>query len=314
MHTVLLGGTGFIGSALSRSLSERGDTVLVTTRSRKEQTGVKNVVHEVWDGRTAANLAPLLQGAEAIVNLLGANIGSGRWTKQQKEQIFQSRIQSGKALVEALRKVSALPKVMIQASAVGYYGFWEESATAPFCLESSPSGAGFLAQTCIAWENSTHEIDTWGVRRCMIRTAPVLGPGGMLAGMLRPYHLGLGGMPGNGKQPFAWIHLDDAVRAITFLLDTPTISGAVNLAAPAMDTMKDFVLGLGKVLQRPVWLPLPALALRLFLGQMAKELLLGGQNVVPRKLLDAGFLFHLASLPLALEKSISPSFRTNAFL
>lgn len=306
MHTVLLGGTGFIGSALSRYLSERGDTVLVTTRSKKGRTGTKNIDHGVWDGRTASELAPLLQGAEAIINLLGASIGSGRWTQQQKEHILQSRVQSGKALVEALQQVSDLPKVVIQASAVGYYGFWNNSATAPSCLESSPSGTGFLAQTCMAWENSTQEIETWGVRRCVIRTAPVLGPGGMLAGMLSPYRLGMGGIPGNGRQPFPWIHLEDETRAIVFLLDTEALIGPVNLTAPATDTMKDFVLALGKTLHRPVWVPLPALALRLFLGQMAEELLLGGQKAVPQKLVDAGFSFHFSSLSLALDRSIPP--------
>ena len=193
----------------------------------------------------------------------------------QKERIISSRLLAGQALVIALQMPIVKPKVLIQASAIGYYGFWPENASAPDCTEDSPAGSGFLATTTIQWERSTQQAEHLGLRRCIIRTAPVLGlGGGMLAKLLPVFQLGLGGPVGTGRQPFAWIHLDDEVAAILFLLDHEELSGPFNLVAPEHSTMNDFVQSLGKVLKRPVWLPVPSPLLRLGFGDMADELLL----------------------------------------
>ncbi|MFQ9865939.1 MAG: TIGR01777 family oxidoreductase, partial [Bilophila wadsworthia] len=233
-----------------------------------------------------------LNGADAVINLLGENIAAKRWSSVQKERIISSRLLAGQALVIALQMPIVKPKVLIQASAIGYYGFWPESASAPDCTEDSPAGSGFLATTTIQWERSTQQAEHLGLRRCIIRTAPVLGlGGGMLAKLLPVFQLGLGGPVGTGRQPFAWIHLDDEVAAILFLLDHEELSGPFNLVAPEHSTMNDFVQSLGKVLKRPVWLPVPSPLLRLGFGDMADELLLAGQKASPVRLLSMGLSF-----------------------
>ena len=224
-----------------------------------------------------------------------------RWSSAQKERIISSRLLAGQALVIALQMPIVKPKVLIQASAIGYYGFWPENASAPDCTEDSPAGSGFLATTTIQWERSTQQAEHLGLRRCIIRTAPVLGlGGGMLAKLLPVFQLGLGGPVGTGRQPFAWIHLDDEVAAILFLLDHEELSGPFNLVAPEHSTMNDFVQSLGKVLKRPVWLPVPSPLLRLGFGDMADELLLAGQKASPVRLLEHGFVFRHPTLDSAL--------------
>lgn len=307
MKVVIPGGSGFIGSALAAHLASRGDTVLVLSRRSPRESAPGGVSFARWDGHDAQILADLLADADAVVNLTGENIGGRRWTAAQKDRIVHSRLGAGKMLCEALallekRPDARLPQVIVQASATGWYGSWPDMATAPCCTEQSPHGDGFLAQTAVAWENSTAELEQRypQLRRVVIRTAPVLGPqGGLLDRVLPLFRWGLGGPTGSGRQPFAWIHLDDEVAAITFLLDTP-LSGPFNLVAPEAVSSREFAKILGKVLQRPALLPVPTFALRLALGEMADELLLRGQRVVPERLLAAGFGFRYPHLSSAL--------------
>ncbi len=308
MHVVLLGGSGFIGKALSRALVQRGDRVTVTTRSERT-TEYPVLRYARWDGYTPARLAEILRDADAVVNLLGESIAGGPWTSGRKERIVLSRVAAGQALVEALRLLrteapaeaatSGGPSCLIQGSAVGYYGFREDDTIRH--TEADPAGTGFLAETAVAWEASTLAVERMGLRRCVIRTAPVLGPnGGMLHKLLPLFRLGLGGPAGNGQQPFAWIHLDDEVGAVLFLLDHPETNGIFNLAAPQPTSMQDFVRELGRVLHRPVALRMPAFLLRSTLGGMAEELLLSGQNVAPQRLEQAGYVFRYPELASAL--------------
>ena len=301
MRIVILGGSGFIGRALTQALKSRDDEVIIPTRHVPDTTPSSNPEYQSWDGQDPSSLSQILNGADAVVNLLGENIAAGRWNSDQRERIVSSRLLAGQALVIALQMPIVKPKVLIQASAIGYYGFWPESASAPDCTEDNPAGSGFLANTAIQWERSTQQAEHLGLRRCIIRTAPVLEfGGGMLAKLLPVFRLGLGGPVGTGRQPFAWIHLDDEVAAILFLLDHDELNGPFNLVAPEHSTMNDFAQTLGRALKRPAWLPVPAPLLRLGLGEMADELLLAGQKASPVRLLEHGFTFRHPTLDSAL--------------
>ncbi len=322
MHVVILGGTGFIGSALARILLARGDTVTIPSR-RPRDTGVHGTTHATWNGRDPEQLARLLGGAHAVVNLLGENIAGGRWTPERKARIVDSRVAAGQAVAAALGSLSgadsthgvhgtgelsesgasALPSVLVQASAVGYYGGWLDMAAAPRCGEGDQPGTGFLADTCVGWEASSAPAEAMGVRRCVIRSGVVLGAGGALARMLPAFRAWLGGPLGSGRQPFPWIHLADEVGAIAHLLDSPACSGAYNLAAPQAVDNVGFTAELNHAVGRPHWLPappVPAFALRLALGELADEALLAGQVTPPDRLADSGYAFRFATLREAL--------------
>lgn len=317
MKVVILGGTGFIGSALGAALAARGDEVCVPSRkAQPEDVAAKpGISRALWDGRDPENLARLLADADAVVNLVGENIAGRRWDEAQKRRIVDSRMQAGHALTQAFARLETTPgtlapAVLIQASATGWYGAWPELATAPVCTEASPPGTNFLARTAVAWEDSTAELAVRcpGLRRAIIRTAPVLGGGGgLLARLLPLFRWGLGGPVGTGRQPFAWIHLDDEVAAILWLLDTPSLAGAFNLAAPEEASSADFAKKFGAALNRPAKLPAPAFALRLALGEMADELLLAGQRVQPARLLESGFAFRYPDLASALGACVASS-------
>lgn len=337
MHVVILGGTGFIGSALARALLARGDTVTIPSRAPRN-TGVHGITHATWNGRDPEQLAHLLGGAHAVVNLLGENIAGGRWTPERKARIVDSRVAAGQAVAAALGSLngagtahgahgtsevngsagldgldgldgsgglaaSALPSVLVQASAVGYYGGWPDMAAAPRCGEGDLPGTGFLADTCARWEASSAPAEAMGVRRCVIRSGVVLGAGGALERMLPAFRAWLGGPLGSGRQPFPWIHLADEVGAIVHLLDSPACSGAYNLAAPQAVDNAGFTAELNRAVGRPHWLPappVPAFALRLALGELADEALLAGQITPPGRLADSGYAFRFPTLREAL--------------
>jgi len=316
MHVVILGGTGFIGSALTRALLARGDAVTVPSRAPRAsgagaasgaQGAGPSVTPAVWNGRDPEPLAHLLHGAHAVVNLLGENIAGGRWSAQRKARIVDSRVAAGQAVAAALGSLEASgagrPAVLVQASAVGYYGGWPDMATAPKCGEADPPGPGFLAETCGRWEAASAPAQAMGVRRCVIRSGVVLGAGGALARMLPAFRAWLGGPLGSGRQPFPWIHLADEVGAILHLLDTPSCSGPYNLAAPQAVDNAGFTAELNRAVGRPAWLPAlpaPGFALRLALGEMADEALLAGQVAPPNRLADSGYVFRFPALREAL--------------
>lgn len=310
MHVVILGGTGFIGSALTRALLARGDAVTVSSRApgtpgAGDAGGARDFSTATWNGRDPEPLIRLLEGAHAVVNLVGENIAGGRWTPERKARIVDSRVAAGQAVAAALGAMNGagLPAVLVQASAVGYYGCWPDMAAAPRCGEGDPPGAGFLAETCARWEASSAPAQAMGVRRCIIRSGVVLGPGGALARMLPAFRAWLGGPLGSGRQPFPWIHLTDEVGAILHLLDTPSCSGPYNLAAPQAVDNAGFAAALNRAVGRPAWLPAPpapAFALRLALGELAEEALLAGQVAPPDRLADSGHAFRFPTLDAAL--------------
>ena len=301
---IISGATGFIGKALTRELVESGYDIAVLTRDRekaKAQFRDKAIIAE-WDGQTSQGWLELAARARAIINLAGENIGAGRWTKKRKQLIVGSRLNAGRAVVDAVRGAPAKPKTVIQASAVGYYG----PRDAEPLDESATAGEGFLADTVRQWELSTREVEDAGVRRVVIRSGLVLGKdGGVLPRFLRLFRLFLGGQLGTGKQWFSWVHWEDEVGAIRFLLEREDLYGVFNVASPQSLTMREFAKTLGRVIKRPCWFPVPAFLLRLLFGEMAEETLLAGQKVQPVALLKAGYKFYYPEIEAALKDILS---------
>jgi len=286
---VITGATGFIGRALCRELSADYELVALS-RDAKRASGIvgKHARVVEWDGRTTSGWAGEVAGACALVNLAGENVAAGRWSRLKKSGISQSRVYSARAILDAIEPVPNKPSVFVQASAIGFYG----AGSGETLDEASPSGDGFLADVCRKLEAVAQRSERFGVRSVIIRTGVVLGAdGGALPKLMAPFRFYLGGYAGHGRQWFSWISLRDEVRAIRFLIESSAARGAFNLTAPEPVTMKMFCRTLGEVLGRPAWTAVPSLVVRLFAGEMAEEVLLAGQNVLPKRLLEAGFEF-----------------------
>lgn len=303
MKIVIIGATGFIGSRLFASLDREEYDLTVVSRdaeSAREQLG-EHAEFRGWDAGNSEDLARIINGAWAVINLAGENLASGRWTEKRKAEILESRTRSVDAVVEAINSAKQKPAVYIQASAIGYYG----SRGNHSLNENDPPGEGFLTEVTVKWEEAAKKVDK-DVRLVLLRTGIVLGPdGGALQQMARPFRFGFGGHLGSGKQWFSWIHLDDEVRAIGFLLESPEAHGAYNLTAPEPATMKTFARELGRVLKRPSWFHVPAFLIKLVMGQMGEEMLLASQKVHPDRLLEEGFTFQFSELRMALTNILN---------
>ncbi len=298
MKVVLTGGSGFIGSALIEELVARGDKVVLVTRSlaAAQQRWDGKVDARLWNGRDPGPWVMAVDGADAVVNLAGESVAGARWTPERKLALIKSRIDSTRDVVAAIHAANDRPLVLVNASAVGYYGESPEGV----CAENAPQGSDFLAALCGQWEREALAAEKDEIRTVMARFGVVLGKGGgALAKMLPPFKLGVGGPLGSGSQPFPWIHVDDAVGAILHAISDVKLAGPVNVAAPDAKTNAEFTKALGRALHRPAFLPTPAFALRLALGEMS-GLLLGGQRAVPKKLLARGYEFRHPSLDGAL--------------
>lgn len=296
---IISGATGFIGTMLVQKLVEKKYAVVVLSRNPGKATALNSSQVEVvsWDGRSASGWAHYADGAYGIINLAGENIAAGRWTPARKAAILQSRLSAGKAIVEAVALAAQKPRALIQAAGIGYYGNRGDEVLD----ETLPAGAGFLSDVALQWEQSTKPVEALGVRRAIIRTGIVLGRnGGFLSRVLLPFKLFMGGYMGTGRQWLSWIHMEDEVGAICFLLEREDARGAFNLSAPQPLTAKDFFHEVGKALGRPSWLPVPGFALHLALGEMADELILSGQRALPKRLLETGYAFYYPSARKAL--------------
>lgn len=302
MNVLVAGGTGFIGSALTRSLLADGHAVWVLTRNPARARLAEGAQAVGWDGRTVGAWLDVFSQMDAVVNLAGENVGQWPWTAQRKQRILNSRVEAGAALADAFQQASRRPTVLVQASGVGYYG----PCGNELVDETSPAGSDFFASVASEWEASTRVVDSLGVRRVIIRTSLVLdSKAGILPLMALPVRLFVGGRLGNGKQGVSWIHLEDHVRAMRFLLENRNAVGAFNLSAPNPLSNAAFIAALAKALGRPYWLPAPAFALRLALGEMS-TLLLDGQFVLPRKLVNLGFVFKYQTVDEALQSLFRP--------
>ncbi len=300
MKIVLIGGSGLIGRALTRQLVENEHEITILTRRPVTASRVGNIQWRHWDGKDPAVLSQLIDGQEGIVNLAGESIGKGRWTEKRKAQLLQSRLEPTRAIVTALKSCSLVPSLLVQASAVGYYG----SGELP-CDESSPCGGDFLARLALEWENASNPVEALGLRRVVLRTGVVLSrAGGVLEQLTLPIKLFAGGPLGSGRQWVSWIHLLDEVRAIRFLIEKGQTSGPYNLTAPEAVTNAEMGRVIAKYLQRPYWLPIPAFALRIALGEMS-TLVVDGQKVVPTRLIEAGFTFEYPTLESVMSNLLS---------
>ncbi|MDX9992637.1 MAG: TIGR01777 family oxidoreductase [Anaerolineales bacterium] len=293
MKVMIAGGSGLIGSALTRSLVNEGHQVwLLSRKPAKVQPG-EGVRALEWDGRSVyPEWLDVFCEMDALVNLAGATIGQWPWSETRKKQIIESRVNAGRTLAQAFEKASPRPPVFLQASGIGYYG---PHAAEPV-REESPAGSDFLAQVAVNWESATRIVDTMGVRRVILRTGLVLArEGGVLPLMTLPVRFFAGGPMGSGKQGISWIHIRDHVRAIRFLISNEVARGAFNLCAPNPVSNADFMRALANRLGRPYWLPTPAFAMGWLLGEMS-DLLLTGQFALPQRLVNAGFEFNFQSV------------------
>lgn len=301
MRVLVTGGTGFIGRPLCRALAGAGHEVAVLTRdparaARRMEDGVRLVGWQGFRGPTQ-ELTAELGRAEVVVNLAGAPIADRRWSSQVKHELRASREGTTSALVTACAKLTQRPVLLVSASAIGYYGPRGDD----ILTEDSPSGAGFLASLCREWEGAARAAERLGIRVALVRIGVVLGRGGgALAKMLPAFKLGLGGPLGSGCQWMSWIHVDDLVPLFRLVMEQAP-SGPLNATAPGPVTNRDFARTLARVLGRPAWVRTPGFVLKLLLGEMAEELLLTGQRVLPARAEALGFRFRHASLPAALK-------------
>ena len=303
MSVIISGGSGLIGSALAENLlADKHEVIILSRNPQKANTLPKGVKIVAWDGESANGWGELVEGADAIVNLAGASIAGEnplkmRWTAKRKSAILRSRINAGKAISEAIKSAQSKPVLLIQASAVGFYGPLDDE----YVDEITPVGDDFLADVCKEWEASTKEVEALGVRRAVIRTGLVFSTkGGVFPLLLLPFKFFVGGTLGKGNQYLSWIHVNDVVAAIRFLIDEGKTQGVYNLAAPNPVTNNVFGKTLGRVIKKPSSLSLPAMAMKLALGE-ASTLVLDGQRVIPKRLLDAGFSFEYPNLDGALS-------------
>jgi len=299
MRVVITGATGFIGRALCKALHKDYEVIALSrdaSRAAKSVGGLAKVIE--WDGRTTGSWYKQANGAFAIINLAGENVASGRWNESKKAGILHSRLDSSRAVLEVIKQVDKKPAVVILASAIGYYG----SRQNEILDETSTPGKGFLANLCRRIESYAEEIESVGVRCVVIRTGVVLGRDeGAFTKLVKPFRFYLGGHLGSGRQWFSWIHLEDEIAAIKFLMENENLKGVFNLTAPEPVTMKKFCKILGKVLHRPALLNVPGFAARLAFGEMADEMLLSGQKVLPKRLLNTGFDFQYTNVEQALN-------------
>ncbi|QGG48749.1 TIGR01777 family oxidoreductase [Heliorestis convoluta] len=305
MNFLVTGGTGFVGKALVTRLLEEGHQVWVPTRRREESRTAS--LHYLAIPREG-ELLPVstMRALDGIINLAGENIAGKRWSPEVKRELRQSRITMTRSIVESLReleKQNSLEGIMkkqpflLSASAVGYYG----TSRAHVFTEDSKVGKGFLAHLCQDWEREALVARDFGVKVALLRFGLVLGPhGGVLKKMDLPFQFGAGGIIGDGEQWISWIHRDDLIKSIFFIMEKE-LEGPLNIVSPQPLLMRDFMKGLGKVLGRPAWTKLPSPMARLFFGEMAEELLLEGQQVMPSRLQEKGYTFIYRDIEEALR-------------
>ncbi|WP_088226180.1 TIGR01777 family oxidoreductase [Desulfosporosinus sp. FKB] len=300
MKALIFGGTGFVGRNLTVELLANGYQVYVVTRNPSKTTNtLENGVKVIeWDNHSPLTSMNQLSEIDVVINLAGESIGNRRWSKSVKQEILESRIRTTEAIVTAINNRTIQPKVLINASAVGYYGDCQDAEI----IESEKAGGDFLAQVCRAWENEASKVQSDLTRVVTPRIGVVIGSEGALSRMAMPYRFYLGGPLGKGNQWISWIHIQDLTSMIRYLIEHQELTGPVNATTPYPMRMKDFCEILGEVLNRPSWLPMSELLLRIALGEMA-DMLLHGQRVIPKRLLNAGFEFKYPKLRSALENA-----------
>jgi uncharacterized protein (TIGR01777 family) len=287
MKVVMAGGSGFLGSALASSLRIDHHDITIVTRHPKIHGEVP------W-----TDLPMVVEDADVVVNVAGESLDAGRWTAARKASILDSRVKATEAVVKAMSAATRRPKVLLNASAIGFYGAEGDGAV----TEESPPGSDFLATVCVAWEAAAMSA-AWMTRVVLLRTGLVLdGNGGALPKLALPFRLFAGGRAGSGNQYWSWIHREDWVRMVRWAMNTETVTGPLNVTAPAPATNREFTQALARALHRPALAPAPAFALRLLLGEMADAMVLNGRRVLPAKAEMNGFEFRYPDLDSALQQ------------
>ena len=296
MKVLVTGASGFIGSALQRSLRKKGHELLLASRNEpRDDSWVQWSVDEGFADPKK------LEGIDAVIHLAGESISGLRWTDDKKKAIRDSRVLGTRNIVDTIAELDRRPSVLIAASAVGFYGDRGDE----ILTETSKSGKTFLADVCREWEAESRRAEDSGVRTVLLRTGLVMSKeGGALGTMLLPFKMGLGGVIGDGKQWMSWISLDDHINVITTSLENESIRGAVNSVSPEPVNNEEFTKVMGEVLYRPTFIPVPEFAVHLMLGEMGEELLLNSERVVPKRLTDLGFEFKFADLKKAIENAV----------
>ncbi|MCI5168482.1 MAG: TIGR01777 family protein [Candidatus Electrothrix sp. GM3_4] len=290
MNILISGASGLIGTEVARSLAEQGHRVLALSRNDNHAP--------YWD--IARKIVQLGEDdrIDVVIHLAGENVAQGRWTAEKKERILQSRVEGTRLLAEFFAAAAYKPRLMLSASAIGFYG---ERGNEELD-EGSKKGTGFLADVSKAWEEATQPATAAGIRVVNARFGMVLSPdGGALVKMLAPFRMGLGGPVGNGSQYMSWVSLHDVAPAITHIIEQEDLHGPVNIVAPHPVTNQQFTRVLGKALRRPAFFPVPKFFLSFFLGEMAQELLFASTRVYPRKLQDSEYVFARPDLESSLR-------------
>jgi len=299
MHIAIAGGSGFVGQELQKQLLEANVQISILTRSpEKIQTNqqIRAVKWLTEDSKPEEEL----ESVDVIINLAGESINSGRWTEQRKKRILHSRMKATKEINRIISVLQKKPEVLINASAVGYYGM---SETATFTEDSQSNATDFLAQVVQHWEKEAKKVERYGVRPVFVRLGIVLGKGGALPLMALPYKLFAGGTVGSGRQWLSWIHVSDVARLMIYAIHNQDISGPLNATTNTPLQMREFGKAIGHVLKRPHWFPVPSFMMRLLLGEMS-NMILSGQKVLPQKALEHGFTYNYPNVEAALEKSL----------
>ncbi len=297
MRALVTGATGFIGRRLVASLEA---PVVLTRRPEHARAILGKVEAFAWDPMSGLPPAEAFHGVEVVFHLAGEPIAEGRWTRERKQQIRESRVIGTRNLVKGIEAASPRPRVLVSSSAIGYYG----SRGDEVLVESAAPGKDFLAEVCRAWEGEAQRAAALGVRVVTPRTGMVLGRGGALARMLTPFKLGLGGRLADGNQWMSWIHLDDFVGLLRHAAGRTEISGALNAVGPAPVRNSEFTRALARVLHRPVIFPVPEFALRVMFGELA-SVLLASQRVEPRIAQATGYKYRFAAIEDALRDAVS---------
>ncbi|MCH7323245.1 TIGR01777 family oxidoreductase [Solibacillus sp. MA9] len=295
MKIAIAGGTGMVGRKLTELLQDKGHEILILTRGNSRMEN--NIRYVQW---LTHNAKPELQleHLDAFINLAGVSLNEGRWTEQQKQKIYNSRMDSTTEALRIMQTVVHKPSVFINASAVGIYPV---SENAVYTEHSSEKAGDFLGTVVNHWEQKATQAENLGIRTCLTRFGVILAKGeGALPMMVLPYQLGIGGTIGSGRQWLSWIHVDDVARALLFVIEHDKLRGPINFTTPNVKRMKAFGQTISKALHRPHWFPVPSIALKLALGEKS-ILVLEGQHVLPEKLLNANFTFNYASVEDAIR-------------
>jgi uncharacterized protein len=302
MRALITGATGFVGKRLLHRLDEPAVVLSRNAAKAEKSLSAFNVKAFNWDAENQAAPAEAFEGVDVVFHLAGEPVAEGRWTKDKKRRLRESRVEGTRNLVQTLVQLQKKPRVLISASAVGFYGDRGDE----LLTEDAAPREDFLGEICVAWERESHAARQAGIRVVNPRIGIVLGEkGGALGKMLLPFKLGVGSPLGSGKQYMPWIHIDDLVGLMLFAAERESISGPLNATAPHPVTNKEFTKTLGKVLGRPTFMPAPpAFMLKILIGEFA-NVLLQSQNAVPKRPLDAGFHFHYPDLEPALREILT---------